>query len=128
MADLARHFNHAAERIEALVEAQRSTLASASHELRTPLTRIRMAVELFAGSTDQEKRAALAAAIATDIEELDDLIEELLLASRLKAQPHDQHREVLDLRELLAEEGQRVEATVRGDLLRIEASPRLLRR
>jgi methyl-accepting chemotaxis protein len=40
IAELARSFNRAASRIEKLVAAQRSTLASASHELRSPLARI----------------------------------------------------------------------------------------
>ena len=128
VADLARHFNHAAERIEALVEAQRSTLASASHELRTPLTRIRMAVELFDGTEEAEKRAALAAAIVTDIGELDDLIEELLLASRLRARPGPGHLEDVDLLELVAEEGARVGAKINGDAVPVRASSRLLRR
>ena len=47
VARLAESFNDAAARIEALVGAHRSLLASASHELRTPLTRIRMALELL---------------------------------------------------------------------------------
>ena len=49
IADLARSFNRAAERIEKLVAAQRSALASASHELRSPLARIRVAIELLGG-------------------------------------------------------------------------------
>ena len=54
VADLARHFNAAAGRIEelmqnqaALLQSQKSLLANASHELRSPLARIRMAVELM---------------------------------------------------------------------------------
>jgi methyl-accepting chemotaxis protein len=44
VADLARSFNRAADRIAHLVTAQRTVLAGASHELRSPLTRMRMAV------------------------------------------------------------------------------------
>ena len=54
VADLARHFNASAARIEelmhnqaALLQSQKSLLANASHELRSPLARIRMAVELM---------------------------------------------------------------------------------
>ena len=47
VAQLARSFNHAADRIERLVNAQRTMLAGASHELRSPLARIRMAIELL---------------------------------------------------------------------------------
>ena len=56
VAVLARSFNRAAERVEALVNAQRSTLASASHELRSPLARIRVALELLQGDERPELR------------------------------------------------------------------------
>src|SRR5690242_1974716 len=46
VAELARSFNRAADRIERLVASQRNVLAGASHELRSPLTRMRMALEL----------------------------------------------------------------------------------
>ena len=48
VAFLARRFNHAAERIETLMESHKSLLANASHELRSPLARIRMGLELLA--------------------------------------------------------------------------------
>ena len=80
IAALARSFNRAAERIQALVEAQRDTLAAASHELRSPLARIRMAVELLAENGDP---GAQGPRIERDVEDLDELIEEILLASRL---------------------------------------------
>ena len=47
VAFLARRFNHAAERIETLMESHKSLLANASHELRSPLARIRMSLELL---------------------------------------------------------------------------------
>ena len=81
VAELAKSFNRAAERIEQLVASQKSMLASASHELRSPLTRIRMGIELLA----KKPTPNLHQRIAKDIAELDDLIDELLLASRLEA-------------------------------------------
>ena len=47
VAFLAARFNHAAERIETLMNSHRSLLANASHELRSPLARIRMSLELM---------------------------------------------------------------------------------
>ena len=79
VAQLARSFNHAADRIERLVNAQRTMLAGASHELRSPLARIRMAIELLPSADRPELQARL----TQDIAELDTLIGELLLASRL---------------------------------------------
>ena len=53
----------------------------ASHELRSPLARIRVAIELLGGAEGD----ALRARVARDVAELDALIGELLLASRLDA-------------------------------------------
>jgi signal transduction histidine kinase len=124
VAELARCFNHAAERIERLVNVQRSMLASASHELRSPLTRIRMAIELLAG----EERPELRVQIARDITELDDLIDELLLAARLETIDTPRSSEDVDLLALTAEEGARVDGSVTGVSVRVKGDPRMLRR
>ena len=122
VARLAESFNRAADRIERLVEAQRHLLAGASHELRTPLTRIRMAIELLEG--DPERRAS----IERDIAELDELIEELLTAARLDAPESLAEAESVDLLALLAEEGARVGAEIRGEPVTVTVVERLVRR
>jgi len=81
VARLAESFNRAASQIEQLVRAHQALLANASHELRTPLARIRLAVELLKGSADAKSKAGL----EQDIAELDWLVDEILLASRLDA-------------------------------------------
>jgi signal transduction histidine kinase len=124
VAELARSFNRAAERIERLVNAQKTVLASASHELRSPLTRMRMAVELLPGTDRPELRARL----SKDIEELDVLIGELLLASRLDALDDLGGTEEVDLLALLAEEASRTGADVSGEAVSIRGDPRMLRR
>ncbi|XAH26368.1 ATP-binding protein [Xylophilus sp. GW821-FHT01B05] len=107
VAFLARRFNHSAERIETLVDSHKSLLANASHELRSPLTRIRMGLELM-GATPS---AAFKEEIARNIAELDQLIDEILLASRLDAQEADIGTlETMDLTGLAAEECARVDA------------------
>ena len=106
VAALAREFNGAADRIEALVAGQRRMLASASHELRSPLARLRLAVELLADAAPQQR--ALASEASRDIEELDALVGDLLLASRLEARPPAQER--VALAPLLAEEAARAGA------------------
>ena len=108
VAFLARRFNAAAERIEALVKShevllasQKSLLANASHELRSPLTRIRMGLELMGGTSSSAFRQE----IERNIAELDQLIEEILLASRLDAREVDLGTiESVDLVGLAAEE------------------------
>ncbi len=97
---LAESFNRSAERIEALVAANKMLLANASHELRTPLARVRLGVELIAKDPSAERRAGL----EKDIAELDLLIEELLLSSRLDAVSQIEDREEIDLLALAAEE------------------------
>lgn len=124
IAALAESFNLAAARIQALVEAQRNTLAAASHELRSPLARIRMAVELLAERNDPELRER----VERDVAELDDLIEEILLASRLDSMERPTHRERLDLRDLAAEEAGRAGAEVSGESVVVECERRLLTR
>ncbi len=71
-----------AERIETLVKSHKSLLANASHELRSPLTRIRMGLELMGGQTPSP---TFRAEILRNIAELDQLVDEILLASRLDA-------------------------------------------
>ena len=124
IAALARSFNRAAERIQALVEAQRDTLAAASHELRSPLARIRMAVELLAENGDP----ALRARVERDVEDLDELIEEILLASRLNTLERPQHLERIDLQALAAEEAARAGADIAGEPATVAGEGRLLAR
>ena len=120
--DLARSFNLSAERIEALVLTQRRILAGASHELRSPLARLRMALELLQGD------AGLRAHAVRDIAELDGLIDELLAASRLDAQPELARRDDVDLLGLVAEEAARTGADVDGESVVLSGDARLLRR
>jgi signal transduction histidine kinase len=107
VADLSKRFNASAVRIEQLVRSHKSLLANASHELRSPLTRIRMSLELMG---DQPSPAARAE-ISRNIAELDQLIDEILLASRLDASEADMGTiEAVDLTGLAAEECARVDA------------------
>ena len=142
VAFLATRFNHAAESIEtllttqkalvasqkSLLESQKSLLANASHELRSPLTRIRMGLELMHGpsvnsepknfTAPHEAWPALKNEISRNIAELDQLIEEILLASRLDAHEADMGAvEAVDLMGLAAEECARVHADLDAQLL-----------
>jgi signal transduction histidine kinase len=103
------------------VAAQKTLLASASHELRTPLTRIRVATELLG-----EARPELRESVARDVAELDALIGELLLASRLDTLEALEGREEIDLLALAAEEAARYDADVAGDPVRVRGDRHLL--
>ncbi len=129
VAFLAKRFNHAAERIEALLNSHKSLLANASHELRSPLARIRMGLELSGLAQSSPQRNE----ISRSITELDELIAEILLASRLDAsQVSAEPFESVDLTGLAAEECARANAelglSTTGQSLVLQGSPRLLRR
>ena len=125
VARLAGSFNRAATRIEELVGAHRMLLANTSHELRTPLARIRLGLDMIEARPD----ATLRAALRSDIAELDRMIDELLLASRLEAQPALGAVEEVDLQALAAEECARYESCeLGGEGAVIFGDPRLLRR
>jgi signal transduction histidine kinase len=118
VARLAESFNRAAARIEELVGAHKALLANASHELRTPLARIRMGLEL------PERRGEL----LQDIAELDTLVDEILLASRLEVQEAISVENV-DLLALAAEECARYEGVeLDGEPVTVSGDARLLRR
>jgi two-component system, OmpR family, sensor kinase len=131
VAFLGERFNAAADRIEALVQSHKSLLANASHELRSPLARIRMAMELMQSAPSP----ALKAELARNIGELDALIEEILLASRLDAAQHSAaidlgKAETVDVIALAAEECARLNVPLdcQAQQLHVRGVPRLLRR
>ena len=79
VAVVARTFNAAAARVEQLLKAQKALLANASHEVRSPLARLRVAVELWLA----DPRPDLHAEILRNLAESEQLVDEILLASRL---------------------------------------------
>jgi signal transduction histidine kinase len=130
VAELARSFNEAAQRIEDLVTSHRTLLANASHELRSPLARMKMAVSMLS-DMPPERANQLKQEIHDDIRELDELVEEVLLASRLDAKAGiDLHP--VDLLGLMTEEARRtgaeVHAGIEATTLNLQADERLLRR
>jgi signal transduction histidine kinase len=125
VASVAASFNRAAVRIEELLTAHKMLLANASHELRTPLTRLRLGVEFLKDKADPARRADL----ERDIAELDELIGEILLSSRLDALDALEHVEEVDVLALAAEEAARFDhANVAGEAATVKGDPRLLRR
>jgi signal transduction histidine kinase len=125
VARLAESFNRSAARIEELVNAHRLLLAHASHEIRTPLSRIRLGIELLQQKPDPKYKAGL----ETDIAELDALVDEILLASRLDMTKHVHDREDVDLLALAAEEASHYEnCRVEGEPIVVSGDVRLLRR
>jgi signal transduction histidine kinase len=156
VAFLAERFNTAASRIEALVGSHKSLLANASHELRSPLTRIKMGLELMTptvgtdvsslppeganfprgGSSGNSAVSPFfdkhKAEISRNINELDQLIAEILLASRLDSAQADVGAfESVDLTGLAAEECAKSGAELQvlsESAIAVQGVPKLLRR
>lgn len=132
VAELSRQFNAAAARIESLVNSHKTLLANTSHELRSPLARIRMGMELVpdgpSANTDPIK-----AEMRRNIAELDQLIDEILLASRLDLTERPSLMlESIDMLGLAAEEAARIGAQVEllqpSDDTELQGDAKLLRR
>jgi signal transduction histidine kinase len=122
---LAQSFNSAAAQIEQLVGAHKLLLANVSHELRTPLARLRLTAELLKEVADPKRKADL----EKDVTEIDALIEQILLSSRLDAVRELDIREDVDLLALAAEESARcAESDVTGAPVIVRGDPTLLRR
>jgi len=129
VAFLAQRFNIAAARVQALLLSHKALLANASHELRSPLARIRMGLELMQAQPSPANHEEM----ARNIRELDQLIDEILLASRLDASPDDLGPlEPVELVGLCAEEcartGAELEAPAGTTSLLVSGLTRLLRR
>jgi signal transduction histidine kinase len=130
VAVVARTFNASAARVEALLASQKALLANASHELRSPLARLRLAIELWFAQPSAEMHAE----IVRNLAESDQLVEEILLASRLEhAGPVASRAARVDLLGLAAEEAARIGAGVTcasdgGEPVEIDGDATLLRR
>jgi two-component system sensor histidine kinase CpxA len=79
--DLARDFDHMAERMEGLVNGQKRLLLDISHELRSPLARLNLALELAKNRFNAEEDPHLAR-IGRESERLNALIGQLLSLTR----------------------------------------------
>ena len=133
IASLAHGFNQAAQKIEHLINANNLLLAHASHELRTPITRIRLQIEMMDMLADimpvetKAKFDKRAQAVNRDLSGLNDLVESILLVSRLDAGHVMQQVERLDLYELVNQERQHYsEATLIGEHIVIDGQPAML--
>lgn len=134
VAFLAERFNAAAERVQTLMLSHKTLLANASHELRSPLARIRIGLELLG---NDPARAPQRAEIARNIDELDQLIDEILMASRLDLRDASEASalgptEEVDLVGLAAEEcartGAELDVAEGISPVLVQGHPKLLRR
>ena len=125
--ELAREVDEMAARLERLVASEKELLANVSHELRTPLARIRVALEL--AEEDATGSREHLEGIAADLAELDELIEQVLVAARLERMGGSGAPPLtlteLDVDELLAAVEQRFDKQHRSRPLQIVCPPDL---
>jgi two-component system, OmpR family, sensor histidine kinase CpxA len=99
---LVHDFNHMAERLQSLVDAQKLLLRDVSHELRSPLARLSVALELSREDADPGMTTHLDR-IEREAERLNQLIAQLLTLSSMEAVEGLQTFESLPLQSLLEE-------------------------
>ncbi len=102
VADLARDFDHMAERLQILIGSQKQLLSDVSHELRSPLARLQVALGL-ARQRQQHQTNAELDRIEHEAERLNELIGQLLSLTRLESGTQLAHSEPVDVAVLLAE-------------------------
>jgi two-component system sensor histidine kinase CpxA len=135
LGELARTFDHMAERTETLLAAERRLLLDISHELRSPLARLGVAIELARSGDDLESHLNR---IQKESDRLNSLVGGLLQVTRAEGDPSSLRREPVRLDELLAVvvEDAEIETAAHGCRIRYTArvpatlggDPELLRR
>ncbi|MEQ1908701.1 MAG: ATP-binding protein [Vicinamibacterales bacterium] len=124
LGQLAATFNQMAERIQALLEHQRTLLRDISHELRSPLTRLGLAVELARSGDGHDEGLDR---IALEANRVNELVEELLSLARIENQHNSPNKTLVDLDVLLKDlvELCSLEAFTNHCQLRVKSTPHL---
>ncbi|MCC2614978.1 hypothetical protein LJ739_01825 [Aestuariibacter halophilus] len=99
---LAQRFNAMARRIQRLIKSHKELSHAVSHELRTPVARIRFALEMARDADDPKQHQHYLDTMDSNIEELDDLIDELLAYARFDREEPQLTIQPLELAPLLA--------------------------
>jgi signal transduction histidine kinase len=120
-AAMGRSFNAMADRVRTMLIGQKELMAGVSHELRSPLTRMKLSLELMRREQTTDGRIQ---ELEDEVDELDGLVEELLLSSRIDLGSRSLTTERLDLADLCTSAWERVEsrAQQQGMTLRTESA------
>ncbi|RUR01985.1 HAMP domain-containing histidine kinase [Labedella endophytica] len=107
---LAVTMNAMLERLDASQRSQRRFVSDASHELRSPLAVLRQYAEVAAAHPDRVPTSELAATVRAEGSRMQDIVESLLLLTRLDERGRSERTERVDLDDLLLAEARRVRA------------------
>ena len=98
---IANEFNFMMDRIEISYQRQKEFTANASHELRTPLSRITSQIEnVIADTKTSDERKGFLKNILSDVNQLTELINSLLILSKIDNKNHE-NNEVHRMDEIL---------------------------
>ncbi|MCP4110463.1 MAG: HAMP domain-containing histidine kinase [Desulfobacteraceae bacterium] len=123
IAELGSSFNRMADNLERMIRGGRELTANISHELRSPLARIRIASELLGDRLESFNDDVIASRledIGEDIEELDRLIGQIMMLSKLDIQQNPLKQEIFDPGQLLCELLERFRSPVEQKKLSIK--------
>ncbi|WP_217474724.1 ATP-binding protein [Stutzerimonas stutzeri] len=138
---LAKAFNGMAMHLQRLLAVQREMVSAVAHELRTPVARLRFGLEMAAEAQTPEARSRYLEGMDSDIDDLDRLVDEMLVYTRLERGSPELTFQRVDLGALVDQviselaplradvhvERGACTVAVEGDSL-VEAEPRYLRR
>lgn len=122
VAVMGRSFNAMADRVQGMIHGQKELAAGFSHELRSPLARMKLSLEML---REQGADGGRVAELEAEVDALDALVAEMLVASRLDMGATPLEIEALDVAELVEQAWPRVEAEAAqsGTELRCEVAP-----
>jgi two-component system sensor histidine kinase RstB len=81
---LAKAFNGMASHLQRLLAVQREMVSAVAHELRTPVARLRFGLEMAGSAQTPEARHRYLEDMDGDIDDLDRLVDEMLVYTRLE--------------------------------------------
>ncbi|KXI31009.1 ATP-binding protein [Paraglaciecola hydrolytica] len=102
---LGRDFNHMSQQVEILLSSQKRLLADISHELRSPLARLQLSIGIVqqqAESLDDDFLRTSLDRIEKEAAQIEKMIAQVLMLSRLDNPQAMQHKESLDIQALLS--------------------------
>jgi two-component system sensor histidine kinase CpxA len=101
---LGRDFNYMSEQVERLLNSQKRLLADISHELRSPLTRLQLSIGIALQQNESEMSANMLTAlerIEKEALQIEDMIAQVLLLSRLDNQQPIQNLQAVSLEQFM---------------------------
>jgi signal transduction histidine kinase len=108
---LAQTMNAMLDRLDASQRSQRRFVSDASHELRSPLAVLRQFGEVAEAHPDRVPTADLAATVRSEGSRMQDIVESLLLLTRLDERGIAERTEAVDLDDILLAEVRRIRTT-----------------